>query len=1603
MTDTLFDIVPLQQQQSPRQVQGKATDSSLPFDIVSKQSVKKPVKLTSPFADGKDPLTDSAQAGLHVATELVPASIAGLAASVIGLAYKGMAALDPKGAKQYNLDKVDPAAYAAKAQEAFTFEPRTPGGKAAAAKLDKPINKVFGEIPQAAGEKVAELTDSPLAGAVTQSALQVGFGMGIAKSGEIAGKGIKGVAATDQEKSVAKVKEIAKTDPVKAREVVKEIAKTHPELAAALEKQLPTGKKVPKPKVAYKDIPKLGDKKTDVSQQKPRLTYAKAQEAIRLAREAKERAAAQQQASSPDTVKASATIAETINKAHADIVVLKDQLGGLDRGVLDEGYRRAARALSRLTDQPWLAAKFPASKYMTNSDGTPLVLLHGTTKSSIVGEITTQRQGFHAGFVTSPHMFTQEGDLINFPSDQPNSWGSYTPKRSLEDAKLYPVAVKKGSYPYLNFDVGDWSPDNFLRDRRTYGELKKAFMDSGKTEQQFFSQVRFVENIPYYNVEAKNKAFTALLKQAKIDGFFYRNNTESPRNYVSIIGNNRSQLRFNVAEKKQKDPTSFVTWNNNQFESIYREDKSSGMPKGAGAKQGGAIDWESLLKIVPWFKDSQVTYPVYHGTSTDAPNLISGREGGSLGNGIYFTPSPKIASAYANSSDGSKPMRPGANVRQAYVNIRKPLDISTVQGQDPMIEALVQLGMSKEKAATKVEKAYETKGYITNEVKSLAQKQGYDGIIQRGQEGIREIVVFNSGQVRSAISPEVSTPKLSKQAGAVDVNALTDPIKQAFKVLGRTSFGDSIKTDVEASIRQFLDHLNPAGRGDKSKLTESILAQHIAARIYSDEIKYTEGKTRADYFTKMGEALSLQFIKAFENRVKWKDPAKQAATDFYRKAFDELYNNDRSMGLDYDPVTDYFARIFRDGPTVEKFFQNKYGSKWGDPKFMKDRSFEFLNDALKSGYKLLTENPEELYQARVHASEVARAKIDALKHLARVGLARPISKLKGVKTKNYIDGADPIRSPTGELYYVEPTALPVLERAFDTNTLWNLRGPVGAVFRTGTALKNPMVGVDLGLSLFHATHVTLGMIPGSELTRLTQLLSSDAIGPLEWAKEVTKALTYGGKSGIPIYGAFKDGKYGNRLVKIFKGDVDPKTITPAEIEVIKLMLEGGFSPVMDAKYKGGWKESFHKAMLAHSPTALFKLPFATMEWASSWMTEGMIPSIKADQYVKGAKAWIDSNPGLANDANARGVALRALAKNIENRFGQMNYDTLFWNKMVKDVGIFSSLSMGWKLGFLREFVAGPLGEGPSAVLKAMQGKLPAGGLKGAISRGELNRTIFVANYIAMTMFYNALKTYANTGQAPQDSMDYVYPATGKKNPDGSKARESTPYYTREPVMIAKHMQNEGVTAGLSHYISGSAAPQIGMAWEFMSGLDYFGREISDPNAPMYKQLAQRLAHAFGEVKPMSIQAIQKQEKIDSKTVANAVFGFTPAPKYITESKLDGKITALYQKYNAKSRQPFESVEKGQERSKLRRLYLSGDVEGYTKLLGEMQEKYHLSAKDMKSLATASKQEGVVKMFGALTEQQQLTLIKNMSDEEKKKFLPKAHAKTKLKLKELEAQ
>jgi hypothetical protein len=184
---------------------------------------------------------------------------------------------------------------------------------------------------------------------------------------------------------------------------------------------------------------------------------------------------------------------------------------------------------------------------------------------------------------------------------------------------------------------------------------------------------------------------------------------------------------------------------------------------------------------------------------------------------------------------------------------------------------------------------------------------------------------------------------------------------------------------------------------------------------------------------------------------------------------------------------------------------------------------------------------------------------------------------------------------------------------------------------------------------------------------------------------------------------------------------------------------------------------------------------------------------------------------------------------------------------------------------------------------------------------------------------------------------------------------------------------------------------IGLTGEWATGLNSFGEEIRDPQAPAYKQVEQTLANSMSEFEPISIAAIHRQgEPVVSKAGALSLSGFTPAPKYITETPAQSFIQRTYDKYYQSKETPYNRAQKSSDVRELRKAYTDADQNKFDNLLEKMRKKFKLSPNEENRLLQSlnePKDSAYITMFKRLSWKQQERALDKMTPQERETFLP----------------
>lgn len=772
--------------------------------------------------------------------------------------------------------------------------------------------------------------------------------------------------------------------------------------------------------------------------------------------------------------------------------------------------------------------------------------------------------------------------------------------------------------------------------------------------------------------------------------------------------------------------------------------------------------------------------------------------------------------------------------------------------------------------------------------------------------------------------------------------------------------------------------------GPGAKTSAAMTAKNIAGQMRSD-VFYTEKSKGRRSFWENNTAEVAEFIKQFETGKPQKNALFQAAADAYSKWNEQIYAKEKSLGIKYDPVDNYLYHVFEDSSGVAQFFERKYGPRWNEPGFVKDRAFKMYEIAEAAGFKPKYRNPEDIMLARQHASSVAEMRIQTLNDLKDYGLAQEITKGNSDPPVDW--NAVKWKSPNGTKYWVHEHAAQILHNAFETRSLWSVNGILGDTFRGAMFLKNIMVSTLLSLSGFHGLHV-LTIDNATSMVRASKEALSGKQTPLTWMKNFIEANLYGSK-GIPLKALYDNPAFGGRLIKAYEGKIEHSQLSTAEQQLMGYMTEGGFIPHLSAQYKATAIENFKKAIREQSPAGYAKAtlwsPFAVLQAFQKPMMEIWIPRLKAASYAKDIQSALKVDPGLLQDSQKRIEAFHKLAKSVDNRYGEMAYNTLFWNKTVKDLGVANTLSLGWQLGFIREYGGGLMDVGQFA----------KGGstIPQKIKSGLLDRPMFVAFYTGQSLLYGGLMTYLLTGNQPEKLEDYIFPKNGEKNPDGTDQRVSTMYYVKEFASVAKRIEIDGVAGGVSHVVQSKASGVIGAVGEWVTGLNSMGQEIRDPNAPAYQQLQQALGYSLQRMEPISMKAVRENNR-SLKSAVMSVAGFSPAPRYITESVVEGKIKSAYQKYNTGKQLAYEKFLLSNERKELQRLYEAGEMDKYDEKLDQVVDKFKLTPKEQvkltKAIGNKDFSEGFLNMFKSLPWQRQKLLLDQMTEEERDVYLPVAN-------------
>jgi hypothetical protein len=732
----------------------------------------------------------------------------------------------------------------------------------------------------------------------------------------------------------------------------------------------------------------------------------------------------------------------------------------------------------------------------------------------------------------------------------------------------------------------------------------------------------------------------------------------------------------------------------------------------------------------------------------------------------------------------------------------------------------------------------------------------------------------------------------------------------------------------------------------------------------------------------------IDYIDRLERRAKMPEKWKLEAYR-HRVLLDEADRLEHEFGSKAGYTEDYFPHMWLD-PDKARGFVNTKVAQLGPNWFQKERAFDIVREGLDAGLRLKWTNPEDLVTYRLLSGADMRERMRLLQGLEEQGLAKPVKvttlaadtaveptmlNRMGIDTRAADElmrnGWSQINAPNREAWLLSPDVQPLWKNAVEAKGLWANEGAIGGVFRGWMGLKAAWVPVKLGLSLFHPLHVVGINIAQGMGRGMVQLIKTGDLGAA--AESITQGFNMFPSEGRAAMEAWR---------------VPANERTPAQAAQVDLMTRGGFVPQMTEEMrinaKRGLEEAWDKSQyfgIAYQGLRRF------IEKVQAPIFEKWIPSLKTAAYMNDAQALLARRPELLDDPIQQGVALRTIAKSVDNRFGQMFYGNLFWDRYVKDAGIGTFLSLGWQTGGIREFGGAFMGPAFRTIDRALHG---APSETRATITDAQNKLSFALAYVGTMMLVNGMMSWGLSGQPPE-GLDWFLARVGGTNPDGSPRRITNMSYLREVPMLLKHIQEQGgnVVTGAGEMLYNKM--MIEPIREMWNNRDYYGSDIWDVNGPIYMKAVQALKHVFGDnFLPITFTGAQRALLTGGQwyEALLAGMGFGPAPSYAARDATQNRIAYLYDRHVAPFARPEDSGEKSRARIDIRSQLLqaqkSGDQEGLQKAANKWMENggSRLSLSNVLLHIPSD-----VTMFRALPQADQEAIMKGATPEQQAKYKP----------------
>lgn len=730
-------------------------------------------------------------------------------------------------------------------------------------------------------------------------------------------------------------------------------------------------------------------------------------------------------------------------------------------------------------------------------------------------------------------------------------------------------------------------------------------------------------------------------------------------------------------------------------------------------------------------------------------------------------------------------------------------------------------------------------------------------------------------EVEAAIHEAVSILKGTLDEGPVDLH-------------GGLGFIGGLPEAAKNIVDRMKTMFNPKGASKDAARTADMVRGGLADITNAEDIRRVQGAADRKQFDRQTDPFNIWQTSEFERHGEFPGFGLADFTQRFREAGAQAYdwleqtfggdkNGQASLGDDFNVVgyvQNYVRHAFKFGSEADEtrglgVLQNRIKSLSANKSVLKRRALRMpLDEALEAlknaGVKAepVTTNPELLRQWMLNNAYRAlrfkqlgdNLKDSGMIHFVKTGETPPkgMVSLSDRRFQTFFKG-DQGLVKAGEFYASEPVAK-LLNNVVSKGLSGNL------LFRGLRSVNNMANQWNLGFSAFHATETVLNSAASDIARGIEQFYHRQ---PVAGAKSFGRAATVIG----PAIGQYVRG---DRFIEgLIANDPAMKSVLDEVVNPAgaRLAIDKRQSTDFFENLQRSWTNgSYMKA----AGEALGSIP----QVLSKPLMEKAIPRIKLGAFLDLADDVKSRMPNAtkAQLAHAYGEAWNS----IDNRFGMLTYDNLFWNRTAVDIGQLMVRSLGWTHGTELELGGGVLDAG-----------------KMLTKRGTLtHRTSFLLALPAYVGMMGAVYQYLHTGKKPETVKDLFYPQNGRLDANGNPDRAQLKSYMSDAVNFVKDPRTTLINKAspLASWAY-SALPILG------SNRDYFGDLVRNPDDPAVKQMQEwgefTLSNLFG---PISLkQMFQTSEEgvpLLSEPSLERGFAIQKAPSWATRTPQQNAASKL---------------------------------------------------------------------------------------------------------------